>query len=78
DSGHAGQDNFVPPHPEYCHDHQPGRLVRHECYAEDGGSNETLARSQDYERMLGLARRFKPARVDGRMFFRRRHDMVRG
>jgi glycosyltransferase involved in cell wall biosynthesis len=76
--GHVSQDNFFPSHLEYCHVHQPGLLVRRECYDEVGGFNETLVRSQDYEMMLRLARRFKAVRVDGLMFFQRQHDMVRG
>ncbi|MEW6629413.1 MAG: glycosyltransferase family 2 protein [Pseudomonadota bacterium] len=76
--GHVGQDNFFPSHLEYCHVHQPGLLVRRKCYDEVGGFNEALVRSQDYEMMLRLARRFKAVRVDGIMFFQRQHDMVRG
>ncbi|TIP00993.1 MAG: glycosyltransferase family 2 protein [Mesorhizobium sp.] len=76
--GHVSQDNFFPSHLEYCHVHQPGLLVRRECYEKVGGFNETLVRSQDYEMMLRLARRFKGIRVDGLMFFQRQHDMVRG
>ncbi|WP_210236122.1 hypothetical protein, partial [Mesorhizobium sp. M8A.F.Ca.ET.198.01.1.1] len=76
--GHVSQDNFFPSHLEYCHVHQPGLLVRRACYDQVGGFNETLVRSQDYEMMLRLARRFKGVRVDGLMFFQRQHNMVRG
>ncbi len=76
--GHVNEDNFFVAHLEYCHVHQPGLLVRRKCYDEVGGFNEAMVRSQDYEMMLRLARRFKSVRIDGIAFFQRQHDMVRG
>ena len=76
--GHVNEDNFFAAHLEYCHVHQPGLLVRRSCYDEVGGFNEAMVRSQDYEMMLRLARRFKSVRIDGIAFFQRQHDMVRG
>ncbi len=76
--GHVTEDNFFPAHLEYCHVHQPGLLVRRTCYDEVGGFNEAMVRSQDYEMMLRLARRFRSTRVNGLTFFQRQHDMVRG
>lgn len=72
------RDTFFTGHLEYCHVHQPGLLVRRECYDQVGGFNEAMVRSQDYEMMLRLARRFEGVKVDGIVFYQRQHDMVRG
>ena len=72
------EDNFFPAHLEYCHVHQPGLLVRRKCYDEVGGFNEAMVRSQDYEMMLRLARRFKGTKINDLAFFQRQHNMVRG
>ena len=76
--GHVNADNFFAAHLEYCHVHQPGLLVRRACYDQVGGFNEAMVRSQDYEMMLRLARRFTSVRIDGLAFFQRQHNMVRG
>ena len=76
--GHVNADNFFASHLEYCHVHQPGLLVRRECYDKVGGFNEAMVRSQDYEMILRLARRFTSVRIEGLAFFQRQHNMVRG
>jgi hypothetical protein len=57
---------------------QPGMLVRKDCYAAVGPFDETLIRSQDYDMLLRLSRRFKGARVNEVVFYQRRHRGQRG
>lgn len=53
-------------------------LVPLACYRAVGPFDESLARSQDYEMILRIARRFRGARVEIPTFFSRRHDGLRG
>lgn len=55
-----------------------GALVHASCYREVGGFREELLRSQDYEMLLRLVRRYPVALVDEPSFIVRRHDGVRG
>lgn len=57
---------------------QPGLLVRKHCYAAVGPFDEKLIRSQDYDMLLRLVRRFKAARVDEVVFYQRHHRGRRG
>ncbi len=57
---------------------QPGMLVRRECYDALGPFDEKLIRSQDYDMLLKLARRFKGRPVDEVVFCQRHHRGRRG
>ncbi len=61
-----------------CFFHQQGLLVRRHCYDALGPFDETLIRSQDYEMMLRLARRYRGVEVPGPLFFQREHVGDRG
>lgn len=63
---------------EFCFVFQPGMLVRRSCYDTVGLFDETLIRSQDYEMLLRLARRFPGVAVDGITFHQRHHAGTRG
>ena len=53
-------------------------VARAECYRQAGPFDPVLTRSQDYEMMLRLARRFRGRRVDEPTFLYRQHDRPRG
>lgn len=53
-------------------------IVRKSVYDAVGDFNETLARSQDYEMSLRMAKYMKPASTDEVVFFQRQHSGVRG
>ncbi len=57
---------------------QQGMLTRSACYAEVGPFDEKMLRSQDYEMILRLARRFTGARNGEVTFIFRRHPGLRG
>jgi glycosyltransferase involved in cell wall biosynthesis len=57
---------------------QPSMLVRKSCYEHVGPFDEEFVRSQDYEMLLRLARRFKGKRLDGVVFHQRQHSGMRG
>ena len=57
---------------------QPSMLVRKTCYEQVGPFNEDFVRSQDYEMLLRLVRRFKGKRLDGIVFHQRQHTGMRG
>ncbi|MHB8286642.1 MAG: glycosyltransferase family 2 protein [Caulobacteraceae bacterium] len=63
---------------ERCFVFQGGMLVRRSCYGEVGLFDETLVRSQDYDMLLRLSRRFKACRVDQVVYSQRQHVGVRG
>lgn len=72
------QDEIFPDLLEGCHIFQPGLMVRKTAYAEAGPFNESLTRSQDYEMLLRLARRFTGNLTDQLVFLHREHDGARG
>lgn len=57
---------------------QPAMLVRRSCYEAVGPFDTQLLRSQDYDMVLRLARRFPVARITEAVFDQRQHDAVRG
>jgi glycosyltransferase involved in cell wall biosynthesis len=57
---------------------QQGMLTRSDCYLTLGPYDESLVRSQDYEMILRLARRFRGARNPERTFVLRTHSGPRG
>ncbi len=57
---------------------QSNMLVRKKCYMQLGGFNEELIRSQDYEMLLRMVRKFRGKRIDGIVFSQRQHSGVRG
>jgi glycosyltransferase involved in cell wall biosynthesis len=61
-----------------CFIHQPGLLVRRQCYEAVGPFDETMLRSQDFDMMLRLARNFSGVEVPGPVFFQRQHQGLRG
>lgn len=63
---------------ERCYIFQPGLLVRRTCYDAVGPFDEKLIRSQDYEMLLRLSRRYAGVRVDGVLFHQRQHSGLRG
>ena len=63
---------------ELCFVFQGGLLVRRSAYDEVGPFDERLVRSQDYEMMLRLARRFSGVRIDPILFHQRQHGGRRG
>ena len=63
---------------ERCFIFQGAMLVRRQCYELVGGFDESLIRSQDYEMLLRLTRRFPAERVDAVLFHQRQHQGLRG
>ena len=63
---------------ERCFIFQPGMLVRKSCYDAIGIFNENLLRSQDYEMLLRITRRYTGTKVDGIVFHQRQHSGTRG
>ena len=57
---------------------QPGMLVRRSSYDTVGPFDETFVRSQDYEMLLRLARRFRGTFIDQVVFYQRQHAGLRG
>lgn len=58
--------------------HLNATLVRRRCYEALGGLDESFRRSEDYDFMLRLTRRFSGVSVAERIFNFREHDGVRG
>lgn len=58
--------------------HQPGMLVKAEAYRHVGPFDQTLARSQDYDMILRLARSYRGVATGKTIFQQRVHDGVRG
>ena len=71
-------DEIFPDLLEGCHIFQPGLMVRKDAYDEIGPFNEGLVRSQDYEMILRLARRFPGVVLSDLVFLHREHDGQRG
>ena len=63
---------------ERCFIFQGAMLVRRHCYEQVGGFDEGLIRSQDYEMLLRLTRRFAVEKVDAVLFHQRQHQGQRG
>ena len=63
---------------ERCYIFQPALLVRRRCYDAVGPFNESLVRSQDYEMLLRLTRRYKGVYADSILFHQRQHRGLRG
>lgn len=61
-----------------CSVFQPGMLVRRACYDATGPFDETLVRSQDYDMLLRLSRRFAATHVPHIVFHQRQHRGDRG
>lgn len=57
---------------------QPAVVVRTSCYRAVGPFRPDMERSQDYEMILRLARRFRCARIDGPTYYHRKHAGDRG
>ncbi|HZY71479.1 MAG TPA: glycosyltransferase family 2 protein [Edaphobacter sp.] len=57
---------------------QSNMLVRKSCYDQVGAFNEEFIRSQDYEMLLRLVRRFQGKQIDGLVFSQRQHAGIRG
>lgn len=66
---HLLEENFLP---------QPSILVRTDCYRQLGPFDERLVRSQDYDMLLRLSRRFAATAVEAVTYYYRRHDGTRG
>jgi len=63
---------------ERCYIFQPGMLVRRSVFDEVGPFNEAMVRSQDYEMLLRITRRFSGVNVNSIVFHQRQHGGVRG
>lgn len=63
---------------EPCFIFQSGLLVRASCYRELGAFDEAFIRSQDFEMLLRLVRRYSGVRVAGITFHQREHSGLRG
>jgi len=57
---------------------QSNMLVRKRCYMQLGPFNEEFIRSQDYEMLLRIVRKFPGKRIDGIVFSQRQHSGIRG
>ena len=75
---HSSPHEIFPDLLEGCHIFQPGLLVRKSAYDEIGSFNTDLVRSQDYEMILRLARRFAGKILDKEVFLHREHEGLRG
>jgi hypothetical protein len=58
--------------------HLNATLIRRRCYEALGGLDERFRRSEDYEFMLRLTRRFRGVNVPRRIISLRRHEGARG
>lgn len=72
------RDDLFPRLLEGCFIAQPATVVRSRCYREVGPFDTRLVRSQDYEMLLRLSRRFPAIRVDEPSFVLRTHSGLRG
>ncbi|WP_410217325.1 glycosyltransferase family 2 protein [Paracoccus sp. (in: a-proteobacteria)] len=63
---------------EGCHIFQPGLMVRRSVYEAVGPFDTTLVRSQDYEMILRIARRFRGLQLADTVFLHREHAGTRG
>ena len=61
-----------------CAINQQGTVVRRHCFDAVGPFNEVLQRTQDYDFLLRLARRFDGVRLDAPTFYFRHHEGPRG
>lgn len=61
-----------------CSLFQGAMLVRRSCYDEVGTFDESMLRSEDYEMLLRLTRRYRSVYVDRILFHQRRHPGLRG
>lgn len=57
---------------------QSNMLVRKRCYMQLGPFKEEFIRSQDYEMLLRIVRKFPGKRIDGIVFSQRQHSGIRG
>jgi glycosyltransferase involved in cell wall biosynthesis len=63
---------------ERCYIFQPGMLVRRAVFDAVGPFNEALVRSQDYEMLMRITRRFSGVDVGSILFHQRQHSGPRG
>jgi polyisoprenyl-phosphate glycosyltransferase len=63
---------------ENCSIFHCGMVTRRSCYETVGPFDESLIRSQDYEMLLRISRRFRGVGVEGVTFHQRHHDSPRG
>ena len=63
---------------ENCSIFHCGMVARRSCYESVGPFDELLLRSQDYEMLLRISRRFRGVGVEGVTFHQRHHDSPRG
>lgn len=63
---------------EGCHIFQPGLMVRKSVYDAVGPFRVDLMRSQDYEMLLRIARRYRGLQLPEVVFWHREHDGKRG
>src|ERR1700733_7994590 len=63
---------------ENCSIFHCGMVTRRSCYEAVGPFDESLIRSQDYEMLLRISRRFRGVPVEGITFHQRHHDSPRG
>jgi glycosyltransferase involved in cell wall biosynthesis len=63
---------------ENCSIFHCGMVTRRSCYEAVGLFDESLIRSQDYEMLLRISRRFRGVPVEGITFHQRHHDSPRG
>lgn len=71
-------DNFLTSTLEDFFVHQPGMIARRESLTRAGPVNESLARSQDYDLLIRLARTSKCVSTQDVVFHQRQHDGDRG
>jgi len=62
----------------FCHIRQSALLARRTCYDVVGQFDERFVRSQDYELLLRITRRFEGVRVDDVIFIEGDHPGLRG
>lgn len=75
---HPGAETFHLGELYGCSVLQPAMLVRRDCYVAVGPFDPTLVRSQDYDMLLRLARRYRGVAIDDIIFDQRQHDAARG
>ncbi len=63
---------------ENCSIFHCGMVARRSCYETVGPFDESLLRSQDYEMLLRISRRFRGVGMEGVTFHQRHHDSPRG
>ena len=70
----ADRDGFALANLEDFFVHHPGLLVRRTSYETVGPFELRYGRTEDYEMMIRLARRFTPLKTDNVVFLQRQHD----